>query len=150
MRLGSFGQRVTGLVDRFLSGTISVDVLNSIVRQAEFQLRDARQQYREVYVKSARGRLASIGIDAKHLNEPDPFRLFEQSTTTGIPAPFVPPRTFEPSFGERLVEPFRPKRSRLEELVDLVTESARERFEQLGTERRGSALSRQRERDRNR
>lgn len=127
---GSLPARIESLLEMLFSGTMSVDVLNSIVRQSEIQMNKAREQYREVYVPSARDRIRDAGLPTRFLREPDPFRLFERSTTAEIPEPFIPSGTYDPSVVESMFD--RVQRSGeegAESLADLVEAEIRRRLE---------------------
>jgi hypothetical protein len=89
---GNAKQRIAAIFEDFLSGTLPVSLLNSIVRNATEQVRAAQQQYEGVHVKSARERMLDVGLPAEMLREPDPFSLWSMFTAgTGTPPPFVPP-----------------------------------------------------------
>lgn len=128
---GGVPQRVESILEGLFSGTLSVDVLNSIARQGDLQFQQAGKQYNEVFLPPARQRLEDAGINGKFLREPNPWKERAKTQDLDIPEPFVPPRTFEPSFVERMFSGFgTPKRgasakSAIDELMDEAAEIRR-------------------------
>lgn len=89
-KAGGVREQFEAIFEDLISGTLPTSLINSIVRNATEQVRNAQLQYEGVHVKTARERMQDVGLPAELLREPDPFSLWEMFTEgTGVPTPFI-------------------------------------------------------------